>query len=203
MTKSSACRRVSFVAVDELGRRNRCVRCNSKTPLVQIAWINRKDEPEWFYDLHASVGGLINGNGDVPIMAGVYLAGLGKRGFADVPELDFVSKRPRPDEIDLIAHSNNQLVVGEAKCVDYIGETPRKRQDAASKFIRVAKFLHADQIVLLSSGTAPWKAASVETLSKAVEHSTWTYGPAPKIRSIVGIGTESVSDLDVSGQPWK
>ncbi len=136
-------------------------------------------------------------------MAGRYLAGLTQRPFADVPELDFVSKRPRPDEIDLIAHVNRQVLVGEAKSIDHIGEKVRNRQEAAAKFIRVAKFLHADQIVLVSSGVDPWNPTSVETLADAVERANWNFGPAPLIRLITGIGSDTVRDLDVLGQPWK
>jgi len=201
--RCNACRRVSFFAVDAIGQHNRCSRCNSQTALVQNAWITKTSEPEWFYDLHASIGALIGANGDVPIMAGAYLAKTSRRSFSDVPELDFISARRRPDEVDLIAHCDNQIFVGEVKCMDHIGDTVRKRDDAAAKFIRVAKFLYADQIVLASSGADPWKATSVETLAKAVQSSTWQYGPAPRIRLITGIGTETVVDRDADGQPWK
>jgi len=149
------------------------------------------------------VGGLIVSNGDVPIMAGRYLARLTQRLFVDLPELDFISERSRPDEIDLIAHADREILVGEAKCVDHIGKSVQNRKDAAAKFIRVAQFLHADQIVLVSSGANPWKATSVETLTIAVKRATWHFGPSPKIRLITGISTDNVVDVDANNQPWK
>lgn len=200
----NACRRLSFFAIDAVGQSNRCPRCNSSTPLTSNAWIGLGKEPEWFYDLHSAVSGLIQCNADVPLMTGAYLQSLSRSPAADIPELDFITEnRPRPDEIDIVSHTDNQILVGEAKCIDHIGASSQKRKDAANKLVRVAQFLHADQIVLASSAEGPWRQASVDTLANIVNHADWSYGPRPRIRLITEIGTESVKDVDVMGRAWK
>ncbi len=119
----------------------------------------------------------------------------GSRHYDDVPELELRDTSGNPAaEADLIAVSDDEVIVAEAKSNDALGGSTREVRRAAAKRVRLADVLRADQIVLAT--TRPeWSASSITEIRSAVTGHTWPAGLRPSVRLITGLGGDQVKDL--------
>jgi len=180
----SECERWAFYRMDLLKERNTCARCGAPAYSTKSRWATPHGEPEWYYDLHGAVRELLAQNGDVPLLAARTLA-ESARSYEDVAELDFLTPAGTRSEIDLIALVDGRLIVGEAKRNAEVGTD--KVRKTAEKLIRVADVLGADEILLCSTATGPWKTSEVEMLLSAITRQEWRYGSEPKLRIITDL----------------
>lgn len=188
------CRRPSFVAIGSLGQVNECARCGTANDLAQWQWRLPTEEPSWFYDLHPVARDLLADHGEVPLLLARHVRTASRR-YDDAPELELRDASGNPmAEADLIALSDDAVIVAEAKSTNALGASPREIKRAAAKRVLLADVLRADQIILATSEPA-WIESSVTELSAAVAGRPWPAGRQPAVRLITGLGSTDVEDL--------
>ena len=112
-----------------------------------------------------------------------------------MPELELRDASGNPvAEADLIAISDDDLIVAEAKSNDALGGSTKEIKRAAAKRVRLADVLRADQIILAT--TEPqWSASSTTEILNAVTGHTWPAGLRPAVRLITGLDGGQAEDL--------
>jgi hypothetical protein len=189
----SECERRAFYRIELLSERNICPRCGTAA-FTTAAWHSGNREPKWFYDLHGAVRELLDQHGDVPFLAGMKLA-ASARSFEDVAELDFYRPdQDNPDEIDIAAVVDGQLVIGEAKCVAELGNRKQTLR-SIRKIIGVGDLLGADQILLATTAPGPWKERDTDELLEATTKFRWRFDKIPRIRVLTDLRGDPKSDL--------
>lgn len=188
----SECERRAFYRIELLGERNTCPRCGAPAYMT-AARQSEQREPEWFYDLHGAVRELLDQNGDVPFLAGLALA-ANARSFEDIAELDFRRLGQDPDEIDIAALVDGRLAIGEAKCAASLG-TNKKANQTIAKLLRVSDLLGADEILLATTASGPWREKETEQLLKATGGHTWRFGRVPQVRILTDLRDNPKSEL--------
>jgi Holliday junction resolvase-like predicted endonuclease len=165
----SECGRPSFLDADKLGQQYECPQCATVNSLVSERWRKGK-EPTWFYDLFATFRELLKSNGDVPLLAAARLQADG-RDYADTPELEFFELETKAPvaEVDVIASTNREVVLVEAKSSNSFSHGMRARQ--TEKLLRVASALRADRIVLATTQD-DWKQTDVDYLAREANKAT-------------------------------
>ncbi len=131
---------------------------------------------------------------EVPLLLSRHLRSA-SRHYDDVPELELrdTSNSPVADA-DLIAASDDDVIVAEAKSNKALGANAKETKRAAAKRVRLADVLRADQIILAT--TEPeWSDSSITEIGSAVTGHPWPTGRAPAIRLITGLGSEQIQDL--------
>jgi hypothetical protein len=188
------CGRPSFIAVGNLAQVNQCPRCGAANELARMRWRDPVEEPKWYYDLHPVARELMADHGEVPLLLSRHLRSTA-HWHDDVPELELRDACGNPvAEADLIAASNDEVIVAEAKSNDALGKNPREVKRAAAKRVMLAGVLRADQIVLAT--TQPeWNASSLTEIRSAVKGHPWPAGLRPRVRLVTGLGTDHVEDL--------
>ena len=187
----AACHRPRFVTVDDLGQRNHCPRCGGVSELIAERWNRDGPEPSWFYDLHPIVRDVLGQNNEVPFLASYQLR-VGSRTFSDTPELDVFDHQGKLiAEVDVVAHADGQLIVGEAKSTDSLG-AGKVGSAKAAKLVRVARLLGADQ-VLMATTAGSWAAASLDAVRASLNAETWPTSRRPGVQLMTGLGTDSVT----------
>ncbi|KQY63503.1 MULTISPECIES: hypothetical protein [unclassified Nocardioides] len=191
------CEAPSFVAVADLGQRNRCPRCGSDNELTLEAWRTPKSEPSWFYDLNQVARDFLRDNGHAPIWLAHHLTKTA-RDYTDCAEMNLYREGTRTSvaETDLIALVDGTLLTAEVKTCDYLGSSAAERSAAAHKRLQWAAVLHADEIVL-ASAAATWQPASIEAmrtkLAAAINDRTFAPDRTPKLRLINNLGTSDAT----------
>jgi hypothetical protein len=187
------CDRPSFIAIGSLAQLNQCPRCGAANELAQRQWRNPLEEPSWYYDLQPVAREFLADHGEVPLLLSGYLRTASHR-YDDAPELELQDASGKPvAEADLIAVSDDDLIVAEAKSNDTLAGTTRERRRAAAKRVRLADVLRANQIILAT--TEPqWNAPSIAEIRSAVTDHTWPAGLRPTVRLITGLGGNRVED---------
>ena len=188
------CGRPSFIAVGNLAQVNQCPRCGAANELAQRQWRDPVEEPSWYYDLHPVARELLADHGEVPLLLSRHLRSASQR-HDDVPELELRDASGDPvAEADLIAVSDDDLIVAEAKSNDALGGSTREIKRAAAKRVKLADVLRADQIILAT--TEPqWSASSITEIRSAVTGHKWPAGLRPSVRLITGLGGGQAEDL--------
>lgn len=182
------CERRAFYRMDVLREVNTCPRCGAAaySSAARRTGLDKSEEPGWFYDLHGAVREFLQQDGDVPVLAGWTLAATA-RDFQDVPELDFrFPGAEDPDEIDIAALVDGRVVIGEAKRTASLG-TRRETNRAVQKLLRVSDLVGADEIVLATTASAPWKDLATGQLLRAVAGHEWRFGIVPQIRVLTDL----------------
>jgi hypothetical protein len=188
------CDRPSFIAVGSLAQVNQCPRCGSANELAQRQWRLPVEEPSWYYDLHPVARDLLADHGEVPLLLSRHLRSVSRR-YDDAPELELRDASGNPvAEADLIAVSDDDLIVAEAKSNDALGGGAREIRRAAAKRVRLAEVLGADQIILATT-EARWSASSITAIRSAVTGHAWPAGLRPTVRLITSLGGDQVGDL--------
>ena len=132
------CARPSFIAIGNLAQVNQCPRCGAANELAQRQWRLPIEEPSWYYDLHPVARELLADHGEVPLLLSRHLRSE-SRLYDDVPELELRNASANPvAEADLIAVSDDALIVAEAKSNDALGGSPREIKRAAAKRVMLA-----------------------------------------------------------------
>lgn len=186
------CNRLSFIVIDLVSQANQCPRCGSVNQLRQELWRLPFGEPRWHYDLHPVVRELIRSDGEMPLLLARYLRSKSRR-YTDTPEFEVCTPgRGRVAEADLLALSDEKLIVAEAKKISYLGKGRREIEDAARKRIFLADALGADELVFATSKDK-WDNASLRAVTEVHANHSWQAG-APKVRVITGLGRSSVMD---------
>jgi len=188
------CGRPSFIAIGNLAQANQCPRCGSPNELTQRQWRRPAEEPSWYYDLHPVARDLLADHGEVPLLLSRYLRAASRR-YDDTPELELRDASGKPvAEADLIAVSDDDLIVAEAKSNDALGGGTREIRRAAAKRVRLAEVLGASQVVLATT-EEQWNASSITAIRDAVTGHPWPAGLSPKVRLITCLGGDHVEDL--------
>jgi len=188
----SECERRAFYRIELLGESNTCPRCGAPAYMT-AARRSEHGEPEWYYDLHGAVRELLGQNGDVPFLAGMALAAT-PHSFEDIAELDFHRSDEDPDEIDIVAFVDGRLVIGEAKSVASLG-TRREASQSIGKLLRVSDLLGADEILLATTASGPWKKSETDQLLKATAGHRWKFGRIPQIRVVTDLRDDPQNQL--------
>ncbi len=188
------CGRPSFIAIGNLAQVNQCPRCGTANELARVQWRDPVEEPSWYYDLHPVARELLANHGEVPLLLSRHLRS-GSRHYDDVPELELRDTSGNPAaEADLIAVSDDEVIVAEAKSNDALGGNAKEVRRAAAKRVKLADVLRADQIILAT--TRPeWSASSITEICSAVTGHTWPARLRPSVRLITGLGGDQVKDL--------
>jgi hypothetical protein len=188
------CGRPSFIAIGNLAQANQCPRCGAANELARVQWRDPVEEPSWYYDLHPVARELLADHGEVPLLLSRHLRS-GSRRYDDVPELELRDTSGNPvAEADLIAVSDDEVIVAEAKSNDTLGGNAKEVRRAAAKRVRLAVVLRADQIVLAT--TRPeWSSSSITEIRSAATGHAWPAGLPPAVRLITGLGGNQVKDL--------
>jgi hypothetical protein len=137
---------------------------------------------------------LLADHGEVPLLLSRHLCSESRR-YDDVPELELRNASANPvAEADLIAVSDDALIVAEAKSNNALGGSPREIKRAVAKRVMLADVLRADQVILAT--TEPeWSASSTMEIRSAVTGHAWPAELRPDIRLITGLGSGQVKDL--------
>lgn len=190
----ATCGRPAFIAVGSLAQVNQCPRCGTANELAQTRWRDPVEEPTWYYDLHPVARELLAEHGEVPLLLSRHLRSTSRR-YDDVPELELRDDSGNPvAEADLIALSNDQVIVAEAKSNDVLGKNPREVKRAAAKRVKLARVLRADQIILAT--TQPeWSGSSLAEIRSAVTGHPWPAQLRPAVRLVTGLGSDHAEDL--------
>lgn len=188
------CGRPSFTAIGNLAQVNQCPRCGTANVLARVQWRDPVEEPSWYYDLHPVARELLADHGVVPLLLSRHLRS-GSRRYDDVPELELRDTSGNPAaEADLIAVSDDEVIVAEAKSNDALGRNAKEGRRAAAKRVKLAAVLRADQIILAT--TRPeWSSSSITEIRSAVTGHIWPAGLRPAVRLITGLGGNQVKDL--------
>lgn len=193
ITRCTVCTILAFTPIENVASLIRCQRCLSDIPLSRETWRSPVSEPEWFYDLHPTARILLRENGHVPLQLAHYLRSQSGLGFTDAPEFELLTSDGKSEvETDLLALADRQLIIAEAKTVNTFG-TGQRLRTAARKRTQAAKIFVADEIVLATSQSS-WEGATVTAVKRAIAKENWASGKAPRLRTIVGLGTGSVVD---------
>ena len=163
------CSRPSFVSLDKTGQLFECVRCGAVNELRAERWKKVSDNPEFYFDLHASFRELMATNGDVSLIAAQRLRQPVWE-YADTAELEFsdAGTGKRIAEIDLIANVDGEVVLVEAKSSGRLGSTANAARSAAKKKVTIAKALRADRIIVATTADA-LTANALELLREAAQ----------------------------------
>jgi hypothetical protein len=156
-------------------------------------WRDPIEEPTWWYDFHAAARELLDADSGIALLCSAYLRQRA-RSYTDLSELEFFMHNHPAAEIDLLASSDDLVIIGEAKTTPSLG-TRRERASKAKKLALVAHVLHADQVLLCTSGTGQWPQSDVEAVQSAVASAFAAAPDQPIIRIISGLGTADVKDL--------
>lgn len=183
----SECNRAAFFALEDLGQENVCNRCSAVTPLSLAAWKTPAEEPLWFYDLHPVARELMQGHGDMPLIAVGHLAS-GASYVVDTPELELIGKSGPVAETDLLIHADGKVVTGEVKTSDELEGSRKGRRTAASKRVLWADVVRADEVVLATTQPA-WGQSSIECMIEALRNHNWIPGHAPRLRTLTDLGS--------------
>jgi hypothetical protein len=116
------------------------------------------------------------------------------RSYADLSELEFFTHDKAAAEIDLLASSDDLVIIGEAKTSPGLG-TKTQRVSKVNKLAMVADVLHADQIMLCTSATDRWPDIDLKAVRDAIRSKFADAADQPRIRTITGLGTTEVADL--------
>ena len=143
------CNTPSFAAIDEIRQNYRCGRCGSKNALTRAAWRTPPSGPEWYFDLHVALRGLMTEDGDVPLLAARKLVESNSQ-TSTVEETNFSRGGEVQFEIDLIAWTNSRLIVLEAKSATDLG-SGAERTEILRKRFKAAELLRADAVVFATS----------------------------------------------------
>lgn len=188
------CGRPSFIAIGNLAQANQCPRCGSANELAQRRWRRPAEEPSWYYDLHPIARDLLASHGEVPLLLSRYLRAASRR-YHDAAELELRDASGKPvAEADLIAISDDDLIVAEAKSNDALGGGTRAIRRAAAKRVRLAEVLGASQIVLATT-EGQWSSSSITAVRDAATGHPWPANLSPTVRLITSLGSDHVEDL--------
>jgi hypothetical protein len=117
------------------------------------------------------------------------------RRYDDAPELELRDASGKSvAEADLIAASDDDLIVAEAKSNDKLGGGTREIKRAAAKRVRLTEVLGASQIILATT-EAQWSAASITAIRDAVTGHAWPASLRPAVRLITSLGGDQVQDV--------
>jgi hypothetical protein len=187
------CEQPDLVSVDQLAQLNQCARCGALNELTKPRWKDPLAEPEWFYDLHPAARELVRQGGEVPLLLSHYLRSKA-RVYTDVSEIEATrAGAPSPfAETDLIAHSDSDLLIAEAKRGDRLGATAGAARRAIGKRLDMVALLRAQQIILATT-QARWSDQTAVEASAAIEGRQWP-GGRPTLRLIAGLGSTETTD---------
>lgn len=189
------CAHVAFVPIENVATTIRCQRCRADNYLTRARWRLPDDEPRWFYDLHPTARAFLesSANGHVPLLLSRHLSATSQWSFTDAPEFELLDNGQPVVETDLLALADRRLISAEAKTTNTLSQRRQERNDAARKRVLAAKLLMADRIVLATTKSS-WDEASVKSMKSAIYAETWDSGAPPRLRTITGLGTGSVTD---------
>ncbi|MCM4082275.1 hypothetical protein [Paractinoplanes hotanensis] len=136
-----------LVSLDTAGHTNTCPRCTATNSLTQPRWRHPAKGPQWFFDLHPVARDLLGSNGEVPLQLAHHLRALA-RSYTDASEFELCEAGRPKAELDLPAHADKQVIVGEAKSSNTLGSSPAKE---VKEKILLADLLHADQLLFATT----------------------------------------------------
>lgn len=185
------CEQKQFQTIDKLGQVWTCVRCDTPGDLSKKAWKKPDDEPLWFYDLHPVGRQLLRNHGEVPALLSAHLSANKedeRSSCHDVEEIEFTQDNNPQVEIDLIAYTDDTLIVAECKSSDCLSSNGTKARDEIRKKCQAAAWLKAD--LLIFATTAPsWTNRTRGYLKNGVTDFAWGPLGSPEVRLITDLGT--------------
>jgi hypothetical protein len=181
------CRWEAFYPIEQVASSFTCAACIHASPLARGRWYKGDTEPAWNYGIDQVVRELLVQHGDLPLLA----AADHRRGSSDflwAPEL-IVEDAAGPVELDLCLIIDGRVIVGEAKSNGRLGAGSKGTGRAATRLVRAAQVLTADEIVLATS--APnWAPGTPAAMATALS-TGWKRGPAPKLIELTSLGKAS------------
>jgi len=191
--KCAECRRRSFHSLDSLGQNYRCPRCDASNQLTAATWYTGSPEPTWVYDLHENLRDLINGDGDLPLLASreLHKTADRKHTYGDCPELEIRRNGAAVAEFDLLAHFDDRVAIVEAKRAGVLGKTAAERNATVVKLTLAARLLKADE-VWLAAAAKTWNNTDRERVRSALRsdcpHSV-------EVKTFVGLAPTALSQI--------
>lgn len=173
-----------------------CSRCFHANDLTQERWRSPAGEPNWFYDLDPLVGGFLDQNGDVPLVAAdAVIEAHGEPGSSTFETEFWRDGEPGSwMEVDFACLSVGRLYLGEAKSNGSL-TGKRRLRDTAQRMATLAVAVSVDHVVLATS-TPEWQEGHVEAVRRAVREEADHHGaPEPTVEAIsVSLPTAPTSD---------
>lgn len=189
------CEQKQFQTINKLGQTWTCTRCDATADLDRAVWKMPNDEPTWHYDLHPVGRHLLRDHGEVPAMLSAFLSAEQDKTtpYHDLEEILFIRDGVPKAEADLIAYTNDTLIVAECKSADQLSGNGRKSHEEIQKKCQIAAWIKADQLIFATAKSA-WTDRTQRQIQGAV--STYEWGPLgpPQLRLI--------SDLGVTSPRW-
>jgi hypothetical protein len=155
--------------------------------LARGRWYKGDTEPAWNYGIDQVVRELLIQHGDLPLLAVADLR-RGSSDFLWAPEL-IVKDAAGPVELDLCLIIDGRVIIGEAKSNGRLDAGSRGTRRAATRLVRAAQLLTADEIVLATS-EPNWAPGTPAAMATALS-TAWKRGPAPKLVELTSLGNAS------------
>ncbi|WP_157124948.1 hypothetical protein [Nocardia pseudovaccinii] len=183
------CTEEQFQAIDRLGQRWTCERCDSINNLNMAAWNKPEHESIWSYDLHPVGRQVLDEHGEVPAALASYLSLIeGCKNYQDISEIYLAKGTKAQAELDVVAYRDDTLIIGEAKSAAEIASTTKEKRVAdVRKKCLAAVWLQADELVFGTSEPV-WKPNAETDIRQAIENFNWSDIGRPTVRLISGLG---------------
>jgi hypothetical protein len=183
------CEQKQFQVIGKVDQVWTCVRCDAAGDLSRRAWKKPDDEPIWFYDLHPVGRQLLRDHGEVAALLSAFLSSGQKDGpshFRDVEEVEFINDGKPQAEVDLIAYTDDTLIVAECKSSDHLSEDAAKAREDVRKKCQAAAWLKADRLIFATTA-ASWTKRTFGQLQHGIGEFAWGPLGPPEVRLIVGL----------------
>lgn len=159
------------------------------------------DEPSWFYDLHPVGRQILADHGDVPALLATTLAKreghpIGFPPYQDVEEIEFWINGHAQAEADLVAYSQDVLIVAECKSVDHLSKDGGRARAEVRKKCRVVEWLRADELLFATTAQA-WSSATRTLIEKTVRGYVWGPLGPPGVCLVTDLGAATGPQMEL------
>ncbi len=165
--KCGACRNADWFGLDEFSQTFKCKRCGTTQHVTKENYWYAEHEPGWCYKLDEIIYQFLRHNGYVGVLALACLKGRTVNSFLFTSDLELIkedSTDRKPElEVDILAVLDGDLVLGEAKKDNRLGETAAAEKRNIQKYCRLAKELVAKKLVFATFSDA-WSDETMKNL---------------------------------------
>jgi hypothetical protein len=158
------------------------------------------DEPTWFYDLHPVGRQLLSDHGDVSALLATSLAkregdSIGFPRYQDVEEVEFWIDGKAQAEADLVAYSQDVLMVAECKSVNHLSKDGGRARAEVRKKCQVVEWLRADELLFATTAQA-WSPTTRTVIEKTVRGYGWGPLGPPRVCLVTDLGAAAGPQME-------
>jgi hypothetical protein len=170
--KCRYCRNADWFGLDQFSQTFRCKRCARTQHISNENYWYGRYEPGWCYKLDEIIYQFLRHNGDVGVLALDCLRKRSEESFLFTTDLELIksdSTDQKPEfELDICSIVDGEIVLGEAKKENRLGESARAENREIQKYVNLATQMGAKKLAFATLADS-WSDETLKKVERATE----------------------------------